>query len=61
MIPVYREACAGETGMADFSMLYGLLGGGGYDLPAVPFAEYCGAAGNGQVLYEFPVPVAVAS
>ncbi len=61
MIPIYREACAGETGMADLSMLYGVLGGEDYSLPAVEYAPYCGAGGNGQVLFEFPVPSAVST
>ena len=55
MIPLYREVCSGECGMADTSILYGLLGGAEYREPIIPYAEYCGSGGNGQVMFEFPL------
>jgi 3,4-dihydroxyphenylacetate 2,3-dioxygenase len=56
MIPDYRHACAGECGMADTSILYGLLGGVRYREPVREYVPYFASGGNGQVMLEFPVP-----
>lgn len=56
MIPIYREVCAGECGMADTSILYGLLGGKSYREPVIEYIPYFAAGGNGQVMLEFPIP-----
>ena len=61
MIPIYRDVCAGESGMADTSILYGLLGGKDYRELVIEHLPYFAAGGNGQVMLEFPIPGRVAA
>jgi 3,4-dihydroxyphenylacetate 2,3-dioxygenase len=55
MLPMYNEKCWGEGDMHDTAMLYGVLGGRGYDAPVEVITPYFGSSGTGQINAIFPV------
>jgi 3,4-dihydroxyphenylacetate 2,3-dioxygenase len=58
MLPDYNKRCIGEGAMADTAMLFGLLGWSGYAGQGELLCPYFGSSGTGQVVVDFPVPVA---
>ncbi len=56
ILPQYAKDCAGEGGMHDTAMLFGLLGWNNYDGKAEVMTEYFPSSGTGQCNVVFPVP-----
>ena len=55
MLPLYSRVCHGEGFMHDTAMLFGALGGDGYDGKAEILTDYFTSSGTGQVNAVFPL------
>lgn len=55
ILPKYAEDCAGEGGMHDTAMLFGLLGWDSYEGCAEIMTEYFPSSGTGQCNVMFPL------
>lgn len=53
MLPEYAEKCSGECAMNDTAMLFGLLGGAGYEGHITTHTPYFPSSGTGQVNISF--------